>query len=444
MSTTEKILRPRKKIRGGAHLPHHKETAELSTVSLPVPKTVILPMVQHIGAPCTPTVEVGDEVFVGTKIGDSEAFVSAPIFSSVSGKVTEIKEITLTSGRSCQAVVIESDGEMNPDQNLKPFAVEAKEDLAAAANGCGLVGLGGAGFPAKVKLTIPETAQIDTLIINAAECEPYIVSDYRECMENYENIVDGIYLLKKLLGVKDVFLCVENNKPAALKALHKAAADKRDSEDIVHVVKLKSTYPQGAEKVMIYSATGRKLPLGKLPSDVGCIVMNITSVAVLYNYIQTGMPLVSKRITVAGKGLKEPKNVLVPLGVSINEVLDFCGGLTDDATRIVMGGPMMGTAVENLDAPITKQCNAITVYCDKVPEPSPCISCGRCHNACPFNLFPAAVNRAMKNPDLETLDSLNVGYCMSCGSCAFVCPAKIPLAQNMNLAKMKQKELSSK
>ena len=444
MSLPERIFKPLKKIRGGAHLPHKKITAELQTVDFCNVDTVAIALSQHIGAPCESTVKVGDKVFVGTMVGNSDAFVSAPVFSSVSGEVVDIREIGLANGNKTNAVIIKSDGEMTPDENLKPFEVSTPEDLAKAARNCGLVGLGGAGFPTAVKLTVPEGKIIDTLIINAAECEPYIVSDYRECIENSDAIIEGIYLLKDVLKVPNVFLCVEDNKPAAIELLYKAASDERDEKDEIHIMELPSSYPQGAEKVMIYSATVRKLPLGKLPSDVGCIVMNITSVAVLYNYIKTGMPMTSRRVTVSGEGIAEPKNVNVPIGVSIGEIITFCGGLKGENLKVVSGGPMMGAAVCDLTAPLTRQMGAITVYTEKPLDATPCIRCGRCHTACPMNLFPAASERAVKIGTAEALAPLNADYCMSCSSCSFVCPAKRPLAQAMSLAKIKLKELNKK
>lgn len=444
MSLPERILRPLKTIRGGAFLPHRKITAEIPTVPFTEVDTVTIPMIQHIGAPCTPTVKVGDKVYVGSMIGNSDAYVSAPVFSSVSGEVTEIKQVALANGSYSEAVVIKSDGEFKPDEALTPVSVSTPAELAEAARGCGLVGLGGAGFPTSVKLTVPEGKVIDTLIINAAECEPYIVSDYRECMENGEEIIEGIYKLQEILGVEHVFLCVEDNKPAAIDLLYAAATDERDADDRIHIMKLPSSYPQGAEKVMIYSATGRKLPVGKLPSDVGCIVMNITSVAVLYNYIKTGMPLTQKRVTVSGEAIAEPKNVMAPIGVSIGELVTFCGGITGENVKVVAGGPMMGSALKELSVPLTRQMGAITLYNEKQETSTSCINCGRCHSACPMNLFPAASERAVNKNDKELITALNSEYCMSCGSCSFVCPAKRPLAQAMSLAKIKLKELNSK
>ena len=436
MKKGERILKPLGKIRGGARLPHNKTTAEAESVVLTPPEKVIISMSQHIGAPCEPTVKVGDRVYVGTVVGDTNAFVSAPIHASVSGEVSEITTIRMPNGSEVKAVVITSDGNMTPDPEIKPPKVETVEDLLSAARASGLVGLGGAGFPAHVKLKPSEDKPLDTLIINGAECEPFITADYRECMEHPEDILGGVYLIKKLLNIERVIIAVEDNKPKAIKTLYEIAADKQDTDDKVKLMKLKSRYPQGAEKVLIYSATKRKLPLGKLPSDIGCIVMNITSISFLYRYIKTGMPLVTKRITVDGNAVKEPQNLIVPIGTPISYVLDKVKA--ENPEKVLMGGPMMGIAVYDTSLPILKQNNAILAFSGKQAKSKPttdCIRCGRCVRACPMSLTPASVDFAVKNPKVDELNALNVMYCMECGSCAFVCPAGKPLTAVMRLAK---------
>ncbi|MBQ7045260.1 MAG: electron transport complex subunit RsxC [Clostridia bacterium] len=444
MKLTESILGPKKNLKGGARLPHRKGTAECQSVEMPTPKTVSILMSQHIGAPCEPTVKKGDTVYVGTVVGNSDAYVSAPIHSSVSGVVTEIKQVRLASGATTNAVVIESDGLDTVDPAIKPIEINTKQDLINAAKDCGLVGLGGAGFPAHVKLNIKDGAEYDTLIINGAECEPYITSDYRECMENYDDVMNGIYLIKEVLGFKHVVIGVEDNKPKAIKKLYDIAADKRDADNSVRLMKLKSSYPQGAEKVLIYTTTGRVLKMGQLPIDVGCVVMNITSVGTLYRYIKTGMPLVKKRLTVDGDAIKEPKNVIVPIGTSVGEVIDFCGGFSEEPEKVLFGGPMMGIAINNLSMAVTKHNNAILAFKPHYEQTTACIRCGRCVGACPMNLAPAAVETALKLDNVQKLEALNVNYCMECGSCAFVCPAKRPLTQTMRLAKAEVKRRGSK
>ncbi len=436
----EKPIRPVAKLHGGAYLNHMKNTADSETVIMPPPETVVIPMQQHIGAPCAPTVKKGDTVYVGTLIGDSDRPVSAPIHSSVSGTVAEIKTVIMTNGAAAEAVVINSDGKMTHDPEIKPFPVETEKDLAAAARKCGLVGLGGAGFPAHIKLTRKEGATLDTLIINAAECEPYITSDYRECMENTEDVMQGIYLVKKVLGFQRVFIAVEKNKPLAIEKFLQMAGDKYDTDDSVKVVRLSSKYPQGAEKVLIYNVTGRRLPIGKLPADVGCVVMNVTSIATLMRFIRTGMPLVSKRLTIDGSAIKEPKNVIVPIGTSVADVINFAGGFSEDPEKILYGGPMMGICIADINMPVLKQNNAIIAMSKAeadANEPLPCIHCGRCAAACPMNLTPARVDTAMRSADVNALRALNPQYCIECGSCSYSCPSKRPLTQQMKLAKAK-------
>jgi len=437
MEHKEKILRPVGRVRGGAVLPHFKKTAETETVIMPAVAEVRIPVLQHIGAPSKPVVKKDDKVFVGTVIAESGGFVGAPVHSSVSGTVKEIK-----NENGVDHIIIESDGLMEKDPNLKPFSVKNAADLATAADNCGLVGLGGAGFPAKVKLTLKDDTKVDTLIINAAECEPYITSDYRECMENYSDVIDGIYLIKEVLNIEKVIICVESNKKKAIEKLYEIATDKRDDDDSVKLMQLPTKYPQGAEKVIIYSATGRKVPAGKLPSDVGCIVMNVTSVATLYRFIKTGMPLVAKRLTVDGTAIAEPKNVIVPIGTPIKELVEFVAGTEVDADEIIMGGPMMGVDVYNENSVVEKRNNAITVmkHPIKAPVQTACIRCGRCAKACPMQLYPASVESAINKNSYDKLKTLNTNYCMECGSCSFVCPANRPLTQVMRLAKAKLKK----
>lgn len=435
MKYAESILHPVKHIHGGAMLEHYKNTADFETVTMPSPDTVYIPLSQHIGAPCEPRVSVGDQVFVGTVIGDSDAAVSAPIHSSVSGTVKEIADKDF-GGRTVKCIVIESDGKDTPDITLAKKQVNTAEDLIKAARDCGLVGLGGAGFPTHIKLNPSPNCRIDTLIINCAECEPYITSDYRESIENFGGIIEGVYLIKRLLRIKKVVICIERNKPKAIEKLMLVAADHRDADDSVKVMQLPDKYPQGAEKTIIYSATGRKLPLGKLPSDIGCIVMNITSVGTLYKYISTGMPLVEKRITVDGTAVRRPKNLLVKIGTPIKDVLEFVGGIHEKAEKVIAGGPMMGSCVVSTSAVVEKRTNAITVMKEQKKKPqTPCIRCGRCASACPMNLYPANVEAALNSGLYERFENLNVNYCMECGCCSFVCPAARPLTQVMRVAK---------
>ncbi|MCH5197984.1 MAG: electron transport complex subunit RsxC [Oscillospiraceae bacterium] len=437
------ILKAVSKGRGGIFVSHNKLTAENETVRMPDPERVVLPMLQHIGAPCTPTVKKGDSVAVGQVIGDSDKFLSVPIHASVSGTVESVSDVKLANGTTAPAVTIKSDGEMRLFEGLTPPVVNSKEDLIKAVRASGLVGLGGAGFPSFVKLTVSPEKPIDTLIVNAAECEPYITVDYRECIENSWNIMNGVYTLAELYGFKRVIIAVEDNKPQAIKIL-KGIADKDiDKGNVVRLMALKSRYPQGAEKMMVLSATGRKVPAGGLPSDVGCIVMNVGSVAFVARYLATGKPLISRTVTVSGDCIKNPMNLRVPIGTLMQDIVDFCGGFIKEPVKILSGGPMMGTAITDLGVPLLKSNNALLCFSKKnagfKPE-SQCIHCGRCHNACPMGLMPTEIEKYAALKDAETLVSLGTAVCMECGSCAYSCPAGKPLVQHMRLAKSVMRE----
>lgn len=432
------VLQAVRKVRGGVKVAHHKNTAEKEVERLPVPSKVVIPMQQHIGAPCDPVVKVGDIVAVGQLIGDSDKYVSAPIHASVSGKVTAVGDVKLPNGVMSKAVTIESDGEMRLWEGITPPEVKTREDLIRAVRNSGLVGLGGAGFPTHVKLNFPADKNIDTLVINAAECEPFITVDYRECMENSWDILAGVYLLKDLLGFKQVIIAVEDNKPEAFKVLKNIADHSEDVHDEVKLMVLESKYPQGAEKMMVQSATGRKVPPGKLPADVGCVVMNVASVAFIARYIKTGKPLVSRSLTVDGSAIANPKNVRVPVGTNIGDIIEFCGGFKEEPCKILTGGPMMGLAIVGTDLPVLKQNNALLAFSKNdavLKDETDCIRCGRCAIACPMSLMPTNIVRAAKAKDAAALNQLGTMVCMECGSCAFACPAGKPLVQHMRLAK---------
>ncbi len=436
-----------KKVRGGVKVAHHKNTAELEVVRMPEPKQVILPMQQHIGAPCTPTVKVGDIVAVGQVIGDSDSFVSAPVHASISGKVTAIGNVKLPGGAMTQGVTIESDSEMRLYDGIKPPHVETKDEFLKAVRASGLVGLGGAGFPTHVKLNIPADKHIDTLVINAAECEPYITVDYRECIENSWDIYSGIRTIMEFLEIPNVIIAVEDNKPEAFKILEQIVEGNSSAGGAIKIMQLESRYPQGAEKMMVQSATGRQVPPGKLPADVGCIVMNVASVAFISRYLKTGKPLVSRSLTVDGLAIAEPKNIRVPVGTSISDIVDFCGGFKEEPIKIITGGPMMGTAITDLDHPLSKSNNALLAFSKedaKIFKETDCIRCGRCASACPMSLVPTRIVRNTKANDAQALQKDGVMVCMECGSCAYSCPAKKPLVQHMRLAKAVIREAGAK
>ena len=429
----------------GVHVPHRKNTANKSAVRMESPKTVTLPMSMHIGAPAKPIVKVGDPVQVGTLIAEAGGAVSVPIHASVSGKVSKISDYLLSDGRTVPAVILESDGEMTPDESLAPPVVDSRESLIEAIKASGIVGLGGAGFPTHFKLNV-DPAKIEHLIINGAECEPYVTSDTLTMVERADDMAYAIEALKTHLGLKSIIIGIENNKKKAIASMMDLM--KQTCRGCTVQVKvLPALYPQGGEKVLIYHTTGKVVPMGKFPIDVGCVVINCTTLAAIGAYLKTGMPLVEKCVTVDGGAVKEPRNVLVPVGTAMADVFAFCGGFTAEPAKVVYGGPMMGITVPDTNAPILKNTNAILALTEKetkLPKTTACIRCGACTNTCPFGLAPAAIAKAYKNKDAVALEDLHLNACMECGCCSFVCPANRPLVQTNKLAKVFLKEEKAK
>jgi electron transport complex protein RnfC len=410
------------------------------------PKTVTIPMSMHIGAPARPVVRVGDQVKVGTLIAEAGGAVSAPIHASVSGKVSKIADFLTADGRTVPAVVIESDGLMTPDESLTPPVVDSRESFIEAVKNAGIVGLGGAGFPTHFKLNV-DPAKIQHLVINGAECEPYVTSDTLTMVERADDMEVALEAMKTYLGIKSIVIGIENNKKRAIESM-KALMGKVGQGCTAQVKVLPAVYPQGGEKVLIYHTTGKVVPVGKLPIDVGCVVINCTTLAAIGAYLRTGMPLVEKCVTVDGGSVKEPKNVLVPIGTAMAEVFAFCGGLLNEfPAKVVYGGPMMGIAVPDTSAPILKNTNAILALTAKetrLPKTTACIRCGSCTNTCPFGINPAEIARAYAKRDAAALQELSLTVCMECGCCSFVCPANRPLVQTNKLAKVFLKEEQAK
>lgn len=429
----------------GVGVTHFKHTSGNETIPFPIPPRVVIPMLQHMGAPCAPTVAKGEMVFVGQKIGECVGGLCAPIHSSCSGIVADIVKYHTVNGASCQAVVIETDGLQTLDKSCQKQNPTSLAELIEAVKQSGLVGLGGAGFPAHTKLAYKNIDSVKKLVINAAECEPYITADYRECIENTANIVHGVRVLKSLVGFDDIYIGIEDNKPEAIKLLDSSFT----AEDHVTVVQLKSLYPQGAEKSIIYATTGIVVNEGMLPADAGVIVMNISSVGFIGSYLNTGIPLISKRITVDGDFVKTPKNLLVPIGTPIGSILDFCQISREECGKVLMGGPMMGIPVMDFDVPLIKNNNAIIAISHKGCEPmktTACIRCGKCIGICPMNLMPARLEKAYDTENIEALNSLHISLCINCGCCTFICPAKRHLAQKNQLSKLliRQRQLAAK
>ena len=426
----------------GVHVPHRKNTANTTAVKINTPSMVTIPMSMHIGKPAVPTVKVGDEVKVGSLIAEQDGFISSPIYSSVSGKVKKISDVLLSNGSKTLAVTIESDGLMTVDESLTPPIINSRESMIDAIKKSGIVGLGGAGFPTYVKFSV-EPEKIEELIINSAECEPYITSDTNTMITRSDDMAYGIELIKKHFNIKKVIIGIESNKKTAINSMNALA--KADNDITVRI--LPSVYPQGGEKVLVYHTTGKVIPVGKLPIDVGCIVCNCTTVAAIGSYAKTGIPLVSKCVTVDGGAIKNPMNVIAPIGTSISDLINFCGGLTTAPEKIVYGGPMMGITVPDMSAPILKNTNAILALTQKelnTADTTACIRCGSCLNTCPFGINPQGIASAFERKDFEEIEKLGINLCMECGCCSFVCPAHIPLVQKNKLAKLALKEEKAK
>ena len=429
----------------GIHVPHRKNTQNKTAVYMDTPSSVIIPMSMHIGAPTKPIVKVGDSVKVGTMIAEPGGFVSVPAYSSVSGKVTKIQNILSSLGTEMSAVVIESDGLGEIDGSIAPPDIHDRESLVEAVRQSGVVGLGGAGFPTHVKLNI-DPSRIEYLIVNGAECEPYVTSDTHTMTYKSEDMEYALRMLLRYYGIKNITIGIESNKKQAISSMRKLCTALSDSCN-AQVKVLPPIYPQGGEKVLVFNTTGRVIPTGKLPIDVGCVVLNCTTLAALGNYFRTGMPLIKKCVTVDGGAVKNPGLVIVPIGTKLCDVFDFCGGFTEQPSKVVYGGPMMGITIPDTSFPVMKNTNAVLALTEKetkTPKTTACIRCGSCTNHCPFGLAPAQIAKAYENKDAKKLSQLCVNTCMECGCCSFVCPANRPLVQTNKLAKVFLREEKAK
>ena len=422
---------------GGVHPKENKHYAENCAVQdFPAPDVLVIPMAQHIGAPCKPLVKKGDLVTMGQKIGDNEG-LCVPVHASVSGKVKAVEIRPHTNGTMVMSVVLENDhlDTLCPDiQPRTPEQVEklSGEELISIIREAGIVGMGGATFPTHVKLS-SSIGKVDTVVVNASECEPYIVADDRLCQEYPEQVISGLLILMRILGVKKAHIGLEDNKPAAAKAL-RAAIDPKTG---VVLDVLPAKYPQGAEKQLVYATTGREIPSGALPAAVGCAVFNVATCKAVYDAVYDGMPLIRRIVTVSGDILMEPKNLMVPIGTSF-DILSQAAGRSANPYKILSGGPMMGAAQFDVSVPVIKGTNAITILGQKnkfYVEASQCIRCGKCIEACPMKLMPVLMYKAMLSGSVEEMKAVNLMDCIECGCCAYTCPAAVPLVHGFRAAK---------
>jgi len=415
--------------KGGVHPPENKELAEEQAIEvLPLPEFVIIPVQQHLGAPAEPIVSVGDEVKTGDKICEARGYVSVPAHASISGKVKAIEKRPHPVGGDVLSIVIESDGKDELSPSIAPvtsYLSQDAEEMKKKIQQAGLAGMGGAAFPTHVKLSPPANKPIDTFILNGAECEPYLTADHRLMLERPNEILEGVRIIMKILGCKTGYIAIEKNKPDAIALMQKLV---HRAGDKLTVIPLNVKYPQGAEKQLIKAITNRRVPAGGLPMDVGCLVHNVGTAKAVHDAISSNKPIFERVVTVTGRGINHSKNLLVRIGTPFQNLIDYCGGITEDTVKIINGGPMMGIAQYTLEVPVTKGTSgilALTRAEAKLPEPAPCIRCARCVDACPMNLVPNALARVIEYQLFDQAHKLGVLDCIECGSCAFVCPSKI-------------------
>ena len=431
---------------GGVHPKENKHYACNAAIqAFPEPDLLVIPLQQHIGTPCKSLVKKGDPVTVGQKIGDNEG-LCVPVHASVSGKVKSVEMKAHTSGTTVMSVVIENDhlGTLCPDiqpRSEEEVAALTPDDLMKIIREAGIVGMGGATFPTHVKLS-SGLGKVDTIIINAGECEPYITADDRLCREYPEEVISGVKLIMKILGLSSAHIAIENNKPEAAKALQARLA----AIDGISIDVLPAKYPQGAEKQLIYAVTGREVPSGGLPAAVGCAVFNAATCKAIHDAVWLGLPLVKRIVTVSGDIVMEPKNLMVPIGTSFNDLLEAVGH-SENPYKVLSGGPMMGAAQYDLSVPTIKGVNAVTILGRKnryaVEEPA-CLRCGKCIDACPMKLMPVLMYKSLQTNDAEEMKALHMMDCIECGCCAYVCPASIPLVLGFKAGKHRIRDAAAK
>jgi len=429
--------------KGGVHPPERKELCEQNPIeAMPLPQEVTIPLTQHFGSPCKPLVKKNDEIKEGDVLGATDSAMAALVHSSVSGKVKGVEECLNLMGTKVLGVNIQVDKDSPPiSYQVKEWRDKSPQELLERVKAAGIVGMGGAGFPTHIKLSPPKEAKVDTLILNGAECEPYLTTDQALMREKAEEILEGAKIILKILGIRTCFLGVEENKPDAISALKDAVAKGKEEYDI-QVKVLKTKYPQGSEKQLIYAITQRKVPGFGLPFDVGVVVQNVATTYAIYEAVVLGKPLYERVVTITGKGINRTANLLIRVGTKIKDVVEYLGGTREDLRRVIVGGPMMGFAVPTLDIPITKTTSGILFLTKEEVDESPhkgCIRCGWCLDACPMGIMPNEIGIYVEADRAQETGQFGVFECFECGSCAYVCPAKRPLVQFIRYAKTKAK-----
>ncbi len=430
---------------GGVHPKENKWYAENQPIQpFPAPDVLVVPMQQHIGAPCKPLVKKGDHVTLGQKIGDGQG-LCVPVHAPVSGTVKSVAMMPHTSGTTTMSVVIANDHANEPCPDIQPRTAEAvekltPEELMSIIREAGIVGMGGATFPTHVKLS-SGIGKVDTIIVNASECEPYIVADDRVCQEYPAAVISGLRVIMKVLGLHHAHIGIEDNKPAAVKALQAQL----DAASGIRVDVLPCKYPQGAEKQLIYAITGREIPSGGLPAAVGCAVFNAATCKAIHDAVYDGMPLVRRIVTVSGDIVMEPKNLMVPIGTSFNDLLEAVGH-SENPYKVLSGGPMMGVSQYDLSVPVIKGTNAVTILGRKnryTVEASRCIRCGKCIDVCPMHLMPVLMYKALYAGSIEEMKATNLMDCIECGCCAYTCPACVPLVLGFRSGKQRIRDAAA-
>ncbi len=422
--------------KGGVHPQENKLTREFAIKDILDIESVRIPMNMQIGAPCKPIVKSGDHVDIGQKIGEPSG-IAVPIHATVSGKVKSVKKELMGTGDMVEIIEIENDFQNTWHESIAVPNIVDRDSFIKAVTDSGMVGLGGAGFPTHIKMKPPKDKYPDLVLVNGMECEPYITSDERQMLEKTEEIVEGLGTVLKYMEIPKAIIGIEANKPEAAKKVTEAIAAS-ELKDKVEVKVMPVRYPQGAEKTMIQAVTGRVIPAGGLPHDVNVMVLNVGTVIALNNFFKNGKPLTHKVITLSGDAVNTPGNYRVPIGSRISTIIEKTGGLKADAKKILMGGPMMGLAISDINTPVVKNNNAILVFNKGavIPEESACIKCGRCVRSCPMQLMPTELDMASRLKDFERMDEFAIMNCVECGACTYVCPAKRHLVQNIRLGKI--------